>query len=152
MDEDGFLNQVLLGRRDAVLVCRMLGNISQTWDDLIDGDAVTAERVHNAFTDALLRLPALPFWQEHYAELQPLIRQAVIDWHTANTFEREASQSDKPNEHELMLGFVLRDSLIALTTHCAYLVGGHEHAISVAPEIRRYFHDESIQEYIGGLQ
>lgn len=146
MHEEAFLMSVLQDHREAVLTCRLLGAISQTWDDLIDRDKpISDERINDAFTDALLRLPAISFYRENIYQLHPLLRQAVIDWQTATHFERNG------NAHDKTLAFVLRDSLVALVTHCAFLVGGHSHACKVAPEIRRYFHNESIQHYIGGL-
>lgn len=145
-NEEQFLDEVLLGRNDAILVCRLLGQISQTWDDLIDQDRhVPPKAINEAFTAAVIRLPALPFYREHFGELQPLLRQCFIDWMTANQLERTKSH------HDRSMAFVLRDSLVSVVVHCAFLVGGHEHAIAVAPRIRRFFHDETLETYIGGL-
>ena len=145
-DEAQFLREVLLGREDAVIVCRLIGQISQTWDDLIDKDrTVSDSEVNAAFTAALIRLPAQPFYREHFLELQPVMRQAVIDWQTANAME------DGGDGHDLSLAFVLRNTLVSFTVHCAFLVGGHEHAVKAAPQIRRYFHDETLEQYIGGF-
>lgn len=141
--ETALLMRVLRNHQPAVELCGMLARVSQVWDDLYDGDPVSGEQINDAFVTLLLRLPTQPFYVEHFTRLYPVIQHAVYDWMTANEFEKGR------DAHELSLGFVLRDSLIAVVTQCAYIVGGHAHAIQVAPEIRRFFHDEAIASYIG---
>lgn len=146
LTEEQFLNEVLLGRSDAVLFCLLLGEISQTWDDLIDQDKpVGKERIHAAFMATLLRLPVMPFYIDNFQSLYPIIQISIYDWMTANELEQG-------NEHSKTLAFVLRDSLTAVVVQCAYLVGGHEHAIKQAPIIRARFHDEKLSAYLNGLE
>jgi len=145
MRESEFLNHVMLGEKDAVAFLRMLGKISQTWDAIIDGDNYTADDVHRAFMMALFGLHINKFYIEHRDVLAPLMRAAAHDWIDSVELERSGEPNDLP------LSFVLRDSLTSLIVQCAYLVGGTEHAIEVGPEIRRYFHDETLADYIKGV-
>lgn len=145
-NEHEFLTDVLKGHEDAVSLCINLGEVSQVWDDLIDGDQeLSHERINAAFIAMLTHIPANPFYQTYFPTLRPLIEQAIIDWMTANRFESEGSV------HERTLAFVLRDSLVSVVTMCARIIGGLGYAIEVAPAIRRYFHDEVLDTYQEGL-
>lgn len=141
--EREFLLCALQGNASAVGFCELLAAISQTWDDLVDRDVeVTAAQVNEAFFRAVIELPANRFYQDHFASLHPLLQSSVYDWLTANEFERG-------DAHEKTLAFVLRDSLTAVVTQCAAIIGGHQWAIAMSPKIRRYFQDETLQKYLG---
>lgn len=145
MNERDFLLKVLKSHAAAISFCELVFAISQTWDDLIDGDVeVTKEQVNDAFFRAVIELPANPFYQAHFAMLHPLLQAAIYDWLTANELERGSA-------HDKTLAFVLRDSLTAVVTQCAAIIGGHQWAIAAAPEIRRYFQDETLQQFVGGM-
>ena len=143
--EREFLLDALKGNESAVDFCLLLGGIQQVWDDLVDGDkAVTAGRINQALIGAIIGLPLNGFYCRHFGELQPIMRVGIMDWMTANALERG-------DDHDKTLAFMLRDSIVSIVVQCAYLVGGHDWAISKAPSIRRYFHDETLAEYSLGL-
>lgn len=122
--------------------CGLLGQIQQVWDDLVDGDKpVSVGQVNQAFFNAILVLPLNPFYCQHFAELQPIMRLGMMDWLTAN-------QLEKGDDHDQSLAFMLRDSIVSIVVQSAYLVGGHDWAVAKAPEIRRYFHDEALADYL----
>ncbi|MGH8444914.1 MAG: hypothetical protein ACREVL_06580 [Solimonas sp.] len=140
------MSRVLRGNAAAIEFCLLLGSVSQTWDDLIDGDKpVTAQQINAAFFKALIQIPANRFYRIHFASLQPLMQAAAYDWLAANELERGGAD-------EQALAYVLRDSLVAVVTQCAALVGGHGWAIDHAAAIRRYFHDEPAAEYVRKLK
>ena len=139
-----FLLRVLQGNGLAVSLCETLFTISQVWDDLIDGDPVEDDAVNEAFWLALVALPRNDFYRQHFLDLQPLVQAAITDWLTANELEVR----DEGAKH---LAFVLRDSLTSVVTQCALLVGGYEWMREVTPEIRLFFHDEPLNEYMEGL-
>jgi hypothetical protein len=144
-DEAAFLNRVLLEDRDAVVFALVLAQISQVLDDLVDNDAMlSGDTITRAFWQALVALPCNGFYQRHFDILQPQIQMVFFDWLNANVLE-QGSDEDRN------LAFVLRDSLTGLLVTCARLVGGYEHAQGVGPEIRRRFHDESLEAYKEGL-
>lgn len=144
--EHAFLRQVLQGSAPAVDFCETLFRISQTLDDIIDGDRpVTGDVVVSAFWQSLIELPANPFYRRHESYLRPLMAAALQDWRDSVILERSKS----PHDHSL--AFVLRDQLTGVVVQCAYLVGGESWMAEVGPAIRRHFHDENLSDYAAGL-
>lgn len=140
LDEHQFLNWALQGHPEAVAFVEAAARISQTWDDLVDGDAaVASDRVNEAFWEAMT-LPENLFYAQHYHRLQPVMQTAMADWMAANTLERNS-------DHGRNLAFVLRDNLAALITQCALLIGGYEWMRQVAPAVRWHVHEEPLATY-----
>lgn len=143
--EREFLTGILQGVEEAVDLCVTLGEIAQKWDDIIDGDAEpTPENISALVLLVIGELNRNPFYQRHIGELQPLIEVSIVDWLTANQFE-------KGDYHERTLAFVLRDSLHSIVIHMARIIGGMRWAVEVSPDIRRFFHDEGLTEYLAEL-
>lgn len=129
------------GDAQAVAFIQDLAYVSQTLDDLVDGDrAVGPGEVVEAFRRALITLPANPFYRAHFAALHPLLNHFLHDWLDATALERG-------DAHEQSLAFVLRDSLIGIVLACAELAGGVAWRRAVSVPVRRFFHDESLEEY-----
>ncbi|MFW5489148.1 MAG: hypothetical protein ACNI3A_12165 [Desulfovibrio sp.] len=136
----------LRGDMQAVKFCDDLFALTQTWDDLVDGDReVTPETVNRAFWRALVELPQNPFYQRYMRELHPVLRGFFNDWFDANALE-------DGDVHERTLSFVLRDAIGGIVGQCAYLVGGYEWMRQVSPDIRRMIHDEHLEDYLRGLK
>jgi hypothetical protein len=134
------------GNMDAVKFCDDLFALTQTWDDLVDGDReVSPDAVNRAFWRALVELPQNPFYVRHMHDLRPLLRGFFNDWFDANTLE-------KGDVHERTLSFVLRDTVGGVASQCAYLVGGYDWMRRVSPDIRRMIHDEGLEDYLRGLK
>jgi hypothetical protein len=143
MTEPELLRHALKGNVEAVNLCLTLFSVSQTWDDLTDGDKeVAPEAINAAFWNCLVALPSNKFYQLHEKTLGPLVQAAIVDWLTANDLE-------KGSEHDRTISFVLRDQLTGLVVQCALLIGGYEWMRTVAPDVRRYFHDETLEKYNG---
>jgi len=143
MSEREFLEAVLLDHQSAVELCLMMGFVCQVWDDLIDGDPRTASDVNKAFLMAVCDANQNDFFIEHRAELVPMIRMAIFDWMDATSLER----STKRYANDLAISYVLRDSMIGLVVQMARLIGGVDHALQVGPSIRRFFFDETLEQY-----
>lgn len=141
MNERAFLTRVLLGNEEAVAFMESIGAICQVWDDLIDIPGASAPRINAAFWEALIALPNNGFYQRHFDTLNPLMQSAIADWLAANELE-------KGSEHDKRLAYVLRDATASLAVHCARLVGGYGWMLEVNAEIRRYFMDEPIEQYL----
>jgi hypothetical protein len=142
-DEAKFLHSILRGNAQAVQFCQSLFEVSQTLDDLIDGDSkITQQVVISAFWKTLIEIPANPFYREHEPYLRPLMAMALQDWRDSVVLERSDS------EHNKTLAFVLRDQLSGVVTQCAYLLGGESWMASVGPQVRQYFHDEPLSDYL----
>ena len=103
--------------------------ISHTWDDLIDKDkAQTDAEISAAFRYALVGLPRNPFWRAHQDELTLLLEHAIMDWMTANAFERE--------NRLIHASHVLRCGAASLIIRAATIIGGFEHGAAVSTEVR----------------
>lgn len=145
-DEHAFLQQALRQDAGAVAFCETLFRISQTLDDLIDGDKpVSGDVVVSAFWQALIELPGNPFYRQHELYLRPLMAFCLQDWRDSVALERGGGL------HEKTLAFVLRDQLSGLVVQCAYLVGGESWMSRVGPAIRQHFHEETLNSYLYAL-
>lgn len=144
MTERELLLWALKGDPGAVLFVESLSRISQVWDDLIDGDATVPHGTINAaFREALTGIPRNPFFLAYRDQLLPVMDVVINDWLTANVLEK-GSEDDKH------VAWVIRDSLCALLTFCAQLLGGHEWAEQVSITVRRWTHDESLEVFANG--
>lgn len=146
-DEHHFLCRVLPDAPAAVAFCETLFRISQTLDDLVDRDhPVSDDAIVSAFWQALIELPANPFYRQHEPYLRPLMASALQDWRDSVLLERSG------DDHGKTLAFVLRTQLTGVVVQCAYLVGGEGWMNSVSEPIRRHFHDHSLEEYLADLE
>lgn len=145
-NEAAFLRNVLCNNEAAATYCEMLFRISQILDDLIDKDKpVTDAVLIRTFWEALIELPANPFYRQHELYLRPLMASALQDWRDSACLERSDSY------HYKTLAFVLRDQLTGMVTQCAYLVGGYEWMNKVSLSIRDHFHEDTLEAYLGGF-
>lgn len=116
------------------------------WDDLIDKDKkVTDDEIHAVFWDLLITLPADPFYQAHLHLLSSTLVNAVINWNIANKMEREGNDKDKS------IAFILRGAYIDVLSAAAFIVGGIDWVNHIGPEIRRWAHEETFDEYLTNL-
>lgn len=144
--ERQLLLYVLRGDMAAIEMCEQLFRISQVLDDLVDGDKpVTGSAIIETFWCALIDLPANPFYRRHEPTIRPLMAAALQDWTDATRMERG------DDHHGKTLAFVLRDQLTSLVVQVAGIIGGYQWMQNVSEQIRRFFHDEPIAEYINNL-
>ncbi|MGP3789760.1 hypothetical protein [Pseudomonas sp. B392_1p] len=142
-NERAFLQRVLKDHGPAILYCETLFRISQTLDDLIDGDKpISGDDVYRAFWEALIELPSNPFYRQNEPFLRPLMAAAMQDWRDSVSLERAG------DHHGRTLAFVLRDQLTGLVVQCAGIVGGFDWMQEIGGEVRRYFHDETLADYL----
>jgi hypothetical protein len=141
-----FLMYALLGDVAAVDFCERVFEISQVWDDLVDGDNPTEHEVARAYWQALVSLPAHPFYQQHLLQLSAQLERAMLDYIASVELERAQSVHDKT------LAFVLRDSLSSVVVYCARLVGGFDHAAAIAADVQRFFCDEDLPSYLRSVK
>ena len=116
------------------------------WDDLIDRDKAVAEsEINAAFYTMLVSLPRNPFYMRHFDHLNPILVNAITNWHLANSMEHEGDDA------ALRCAFILRSSYVDLITQSALAVGGMDWARYVGAEIRRYAHKEGWDGYLVNL-
>ena len=142
-NERVFLQHVLKDNAAAILFCEALFRVSQTLDDLIDGDKpVTGDAIYRAFWEAMIEIPGNPFYRAHEPMLRPLMAAALQDWRDSVTLERDG------DHHGRSLAFVLRDQLTSLVVQCAGLIGGFDWMQEVSAQIRRHFHEDRLADYL----
>ncbi|UDW84626.1 hypothetical protein K7G91_000913 [Pasteurella canis] len=142
-----FLKDVLLDNDDAIDLALSLGRASQFIDDIIDKDKpMSNAEIGIGFLNILINLPRNRFYLDHLPELTPILYTAMADY-IAST---EMENSD--NDHTKNLAFVLRDSLIAVVIYLAGVVGGDMYGLTAASKIRNFYHDETLEQYKGGLK
>lgn len=129
-DFKDLLAKWLRGDQDAIAFILAIHQIAEIWDDLIDQDKpVPPEAINAMLFGALVTLPRNPFYQRNIALLNPLVEQAIVDWHTANAFEKSG------DVEKLRMAWVLRSSPFALTVMSSRIVGGHEWAVQTSIEL-----------------
>lgn len=129
----------------AVRFCEQFLHLCHWLDDAVDGDVQRSREDGETMTWlALVDLPSNTFYNQHHAQLQPVITAAVADWLTANTLE----QGDA---HERTVAYTLRCSILTVVAHCALLIGGPVWARQAGLEIRRYGHRETLEQYLEDL-
>lgn len=141
------LGYFLRGHGPAILFVETVLEISHVWDDLIDHDReVPDEEIMTAFWQAIVMLPANPFYQQHFTVLHPILTNSIVSWRAATALERRGG------EHERTIASILRCAAADVITMSALLVGGQAWSVEVAPEIRQWIHDETYVEYLDHLQ
>ena len=141
------ITEILKGHHDAIEFCLMFFELTQIWDDLVDGDKdVPCGTISTAFKLALIQIPQNRFYVEHFHQLQPIIRLGILDWETANILEH-LSMNDR------VLAYVLRDSVGAVILECARIIGGDRYVEQIAYDVRtRLIHDEPFMTYFKSLR
>ena len=131
------------GDEAAVDLAMMIIHVADVWDDLIDKDCtVSDDALNQAFSAALCGLPRNTFYRSHLDELLPLLEISVLNWLTANAFERTGDRKAKEIAH------VIRHGLSDLFIHMARLIGGMAWGAVVAPEIKLLVHNDTLDEYL----
>ncbi len=140
------VSEAVFGNENAIIFLRTIANTLHLWDDLIDKDLpLDDEQVNKAFHDLFITIPCNSFYQKYSAFLHPVLVNAIINWHTANSFE----EGTDPNE--LHIAFIIRSSYIDILTASAFVLGGMTHARKVAVTARKWAHEEGFDQYIGNL-
>lgn len=134
------LDGVMLGNKAAIDLCITLFGIAQIWDDIIDGDTVTARDVDAAFVSALVAIPTNPI-----SQLMP-----ELPWHIYNVFLRwrDATniENNNPTDSDLHKCYMLRAGFYDIPLLIAAKLYGDEHAEKVGVTVRRMY-GEIFEEY-----
>lgn len=136
----------LNGHTDAIAFIETVFTALHVWDDLEDRDRpVSMERFHDMMTAVLIALPRNRFYLEHFAELNPVLHLAILNWQIANRLERSASPLDLQN------AFVLRSTYTDLITVAATILKGQAWGVTVGVESRRHSSAEGFEAYCAAL-
>ena len=145
-DNASFLDRArvwLCENEPAIRFLQDLFFIAARWDDLLDKDQVLTDNDIHALMETALSLPCHPFFMQHFAQLSPLLHNAIRNWKVATTIERDPTS----DECALMNAFILRASYIDILGHCAMLLKGNAWAEQVTREARLYNSREGFMLY-----
>jgi hypothetical protein len=139
--------RILKGNEEAVTFLIQLCRVLHFWDDLEDRDkSIPRSEVDSAMYIALVALPRNQFYRRYFDELNPLVTNAIFNWHCANQLEADDDEAAK------QIAFVIRSAYADVALTAARIVGGYEWARQVAPEIRRHWHKEGFGGYLANLE
>lgn len=136
----------LLGNEEAINFVVRVFRALHVWDDLIDKDKpVSDDEIHAVFWDLLVGLPADRFYQANLGLLSGTLVNSIVNWHIANKLEREGNEKDKS------IAFILRGAYIDVLSTSALIVGGLDWAREIGPDIRRWAHEETFDQYLNNF-
>jgi hypothetical protein len=139
-------SQFLMGNREAVNFVVRIFRALHVWDDLIDKDKpVSDDEIHSVFWDLLVGLPTDEFYRANLNLLSSTLVNSIVNWHIANKLEREGNEKDKS------IAFILRGAYIDVLSASALIVGGLDWAREIGPEIRRWAHEETFDQYLNNF-
>ena len=127
------------GNASAVELLLTLSEISEVWDDLVDGDKPVAPHdLERCFWAALVKLPLNQFFNENKAALMPLIVSSINSWLDSNRL----AKGDKTDRTH---AFTLCRLDIQIAQHIALLTGGYDHMREVSLPMWKFFtsHDDA---------
>lgn len=135
-----FFDNVYQSNQAAVMLSVTLFDISQAWDDLIDGDSISTDEINQCFLNCLFILPTNPIVQA-MPELPHHIYNVFLRWRDATWIER-----NEPSEDNLNKCYMLRAGLYDIFVLIAAKLYGDDYARQVGPAIRK-FYGETLSEY-----
>ena len=142
-----FLMRALKGDAEAVLFVLQLCEVLHLWDDLEDRDnPVTRDSVDKGMYLALVAIPRNAFYRKYFDELNPILANAIYNWHCAN--DLEAQDTLKAKE----IAYVIRSAYCDVALTAARIIGVYDWARLIAPEIRAHWHSEGFTGYQANLQ
>lgn len=116
-----------------------LWNAIQVFDDMADGDFPDREDLFACIADALVNMPANPFFQQHARTLLPLMAIALLKWRASDDAEREGNPSE--------VSFVWRAGFYDIVLAVIQLVHGQAIAREIAHHVMNLY-GEKYADYV----
>jgi len=128
---------------DAVALWDQVYAISHAWDDLIDQDKpLSRKELQDHHCRMLIDLPMNPFYQKHFAMLQPVMISGLMAYRASVTMEEAGG------DHNLELAHYLRYEAGQIIIMACYLCGGPDHVDKYAPYLYRRIFNERLTDYL----
>lgn len=115
-----------------------LWNVIQVFDDMADGDHPDRDLLMAAICDALVLMPANPFFKENADTLLPLLAVAILKWKASDDVELQGSPTE--------MSYVWRAGFYDIVLAVVQLVHGREVAMDVAQYVMKLY-GESYADY-----
>jgi hypothetical protein len=141
-DRDALLAGIIQDN-DALRFLHIVGEIAETWDDLIDRDKpLTDSQINRAFWLATIGLQTNPFYQRHGAILMPVMAAGM------NAFMDSAGM-EKGDAQDRATAYGLRDFYLELVSMVIFITRGYEAMREHSATVRRFLMEshESFAEY-----
>ena len=129
------------GNVDALNMYRMFIDLSHTWDDIIDKDEVTDDRINNAILIALVYLPMNPFYRSIQEQVLPMWLTVVSAYETANKFERDK------DPHGIEIAHSLRYAAGHIIAYALNVCVGPQKAKEILPLLWKDIFFERFEDY-----
>jgi hypothetical protein len=130
------------GNQDALNMYRMLVDLVQIWDDLVDKDKEVPESdINYAFLIALAYMPANPFYSLIQKDVLPMWIISLSAYEVANKFERDKDEKGLEISHNLRFA---AGHVVAYMVHMCL---GYEKAKDIMPEVWKTIVDQRFQDY-----
>jgi len=119
------------GNESAISLSMMLVDVSQVWDDIIDGDPVTSDNVNRVFRYLIYDIPLNPVYRL-IPSMPDHLLNIYLKWRDATAMEAE----EKP---DLEKTYMLRAGLYDIFSLIAYHLCGDDWAKQIGPEVRKLY-------------
>lgn len=126
-------DHIYKGDKNAAQLSFKLLDISHVWDDLVDGDPVSPDKINSTFLACLFELQQNPLWFP--AGLNFHVLNVYLRWRDANSIEADKSASDD----DLLKCYMLRAGIYDLFVVIAYYLYGDDWAKEVGPIVRKHY-------------
>lgn len=135
-----FFNWLYKGDQAAVMLGVTLFDISQAWDDLVDGDEISTDEVNRCFVNCLFVLPTNPIVQQ-MPELPHHIYNVFLRWRDSTWLEQ-----NEPTDDNLNKCYMLRAGFYDIFVLIAAKIYGDDYAREVGPTVRK-FYGETLDDF-----
>lgn len=138
---DELFTVIYKGNEDAKLFSFKLLEVAHTWDDIVDGDNPSEDRVNSAFVSCFYEFQRHPIWKD--AGLDHHLLNVFFRWRDANIIEKDNQSTDD----DLNKSYMLRAGVYDLFVIIAYHLYGNEWAAEIGPYVRKSY-GETLKDYI----
>lgn len=131
------MNRWCCGNADATRLLLQMSQLAREVDDLVDVGGDVQDRITTILELSLVHIAANPFYMRFAGPMSAVIFEMLTYWRLGDQFKK----SD--DEKKQIFGFVYRESTDRLAVVVAGLLGGSDHAKSVAEELYAMTHGKS---------
>ncbi|HMA78349.1 MAG TPA: hypothetical protein VKP88_04435 [Candidatus Paceibacterota bacterium] len=120
------------GDAEAIRLSVELLNVIHAWDDIVDGDSVSVDRINAAFAGAMFELSSSWLWDPGAIAVA---RVQYAKWRASNMIE----QDEDATPQNKAVAYVYRAGFFDLFYYFAYKLYGMEWVESISPIIARCY-------------
>lgn len=139
--QDPNVQQMILrwckGDEDAARLVIQMATLAREVDDLVDVGGDVQDRASTILELSLIHIAGNPFFMRFNGVMSAVIFEMITYWRLGDQFQ------NSNDEKKQMFGFVYRESTDRIAVVIAGLLGGTDHAKSVAEEVYEATHAQS---------